>query len=114
MTVKDTMKAIKAIGCSVRRTDEREYRINVPNGTEESAYYTTDSDDALKTAWAMIKAFESKIAMDTRPRIGGLHFGDTVSFFTKGEERKVTGQVTRVVHGEYPNPPHSRVVNQAG
>ena len=36
-----------------------------------------------------------------RACIGGLHKGDTVSFFTQGEERKVTGVVTKLVFGEH-------------
>lgn len=36
-----------------------------------------------------------------RPVIGGIHQGDTVTFFTQGEARKVTGRVTALVFGTH-------------
>lgn len=53
MNVKDTAKAIKALGPSCRRQDG-EWRINIAPYREETAYYTDDADDALATAQRMV------------------------------------------------------------
>jgi hypothetical protein len=53
MTVTETMKRIRALGMTVRYRD-REWRINHPKGSENTAYYTGDPDDALDTAKAMV------------------------------------------------------------
>lgn len=37
---------------------------------------------------------------NVRSHIGGLHIGDFVTFYTKGEERTVSGRVTKLVFGE--------------
>lgn len=51
MTINQTLKAIKALGLTARYNPEyQEYRINIPNGKEATAYYTNDSEDAIKTA----------------------------------------------------------------
>lgn len=56
MTVKETMKAIRALGATVSRNG-REWRVNVPNGNEATAYYTDDPEDALITAGDMIARY---------------------------------------------------------
>lgn len=56
MTVKQTIKAIRALGLTCTRTTHGEYRINLlmsNGGTEDTAYYTDDADDALGTAQFM-------------------------------------------------------------
>ena len=53
--VQQTMKAIRAFGLVVSRTDG-EWRINTPKGSEANAYYTTDNDEALAKAEEMYSA----------------------------------------------------------
>lgn len=59
MTIQSTKKRIRALGMSVRYSDG-EYRVNYPNGTEGSAYYTPDGHDAYLTALQMKQHRESK------------------------------------------------------
>jgi hypothetical protein len=69
MNSSETMKAIKALGLTVARTDG-EWRINytkLPGMThdrEATAYYTEDNDDALGTAKAMAEWPEFKLPGD--------------------------------------------------
>jgi hypothetical protein len=53
MTVKKTLTAIRALGANVRYSDG-EYRVNIPRGTESTAYYTDDAVDAYGTAKLMM------------------------------------------------------------
>jgi hypothetical protein len=53
MNVQQTRQAIRALGLSVVRVDG-EWRINLPNGKEATAYYTSCNEDALGTARAMV------------------------------------------------------------
>lgn len=57
VTQKQALSAIRSLGCSVRVVD-REYRVNVPGGTEGTAYYTTDANDAVQTARLMIARYK--------------------------------------------------------
>jgi len=54
MNVKQIKEAINELDLSARYRDG-EWRINyrAPHGTEATAYYTQDNDDALATAKAM-------------------------------------------------------------
>jgi hypothetical protein len=52
MNTAQTMAAIRALGLAVVRHDG-EWRINHRGGSEDTAYYTTDNDDALGTAQLM-------------------------------------------------------------
>jgi Flp pilus assembly protein TadD len=52
LTIQQTQQAIRALGLSVVRTDG-EWRINLNNGSEATAYCTSDNDDALATARAL-------------------------------------------------------------
>lgn len=52
MNVKQTRAAIRALGLSATRTDG-EWRVAFSFDNEATAYYTTDNDDALRTAAAM-------------------------------------------------------------
>jgi hypothetical protein len=52
MNTTQTMAAIRALGLAVARHDG-EWRINHRGGSEDTAYYTTDNDDALGTARLM-------------------------------------------------------------
>ncbi len=55
MTVKATLTAIRATGATARFLDG-EYRVNVPDGDENTSYYTDDAQDAILTAAAMTAA----------------------------------------------------------
>jgi hypothetical protein len=52
-TVSDTKAAIRATGAGVKYQDG-EWQVNVPRGTEATAYYTNDPEDATATARAMM------------------------------------------------------------
>jgi hypothetical protein len=55
MSIKQTIWAIHALGLTCIRTHYGEYRVNfpAPQGTEGTAFYTEDADDALATARVM-------------------------------------------------------------
>jgi hypothetical protein len=57
-TVAETLAAIRATGATARRR-EGEWRVNLPDGSEATAYYTDDADDAVQTARAMMDAQRS-------------------------------------------------------
>lgn len=52
MNQKAMMKQIRKLGLSVSKTDG-EFRVNYRGGSEETAYFTNDCQDALATAIAM-------------------------------------------------------------
>jgi hypothetical protein len=41
---------IKSLGFTFKKTDYNEYRINIKGGSEDTAYYTNDLQDAIDTA----------------------------------------------------------------
>jgi hypothetical protein len=56
-TVKDAMFRIRQMGLTVSRTEHGEFKVNLPvthGGTEDTAYYTCDAQDAINTAAAMM------------------------------------------------------------
>lgn len=54
MTIKQALAEIRAIGMKARYdSSTKEFRVNTPNGTEATAYYTDDRYDAIGTAKAM-------------------------------------------------------------
>jgi len=55
MTLKTAKEICKQYGCTLRH-DNGEYRVNFRNGSEATAYYTNDIEDACFTARAMFKA----------------------------------------------------------
>lgn len=56
MTKKEVKAAIKAAGATAKWDAELgEWRVNVPGGSERTAYYTPDDDDAIGTAKLMMK-----------------------------------------------------------
>jgi hypothetical protein len=55
MTSKEVEQAIRALGLAVTRVDGK-WRINYRGGKEATAYYTTDDDDAMGMATAMVVA----------------------------------------------------------
>jgi len=60
LTHKQTLTAIRKTGASVRYSSEYgEYRVNVPGGTEGTAYYTDDRADAIGTAKVMMQRYHS-------------------------------------------------------
>ena len=50
----DAIAAIRATGASAKYQDG-EWRVNVPGGSEATAYYTNDADDAINTARRMME-----------------------------------------------------------
>jgi len=46
LTVRDTLAAIRSLGCTARRTDG-EWRVRMPDG---GTYFTDDAADAIATA----------------------------------------------------------------
>lgn len=54
LTVLATKDEIRATGCTARYKDG-EWRVNLPGGTEATAYYTNDGDDAIATARCMAR-----------------------------------------------------------
>jgi len=50
MTLVQAKQIAKDLGFTLTTTVHDEYRINRKGGTEASAYYTNDLDDALSTA----------------------------------------------------------------
>ncbi len=58
VTQKHALTAIRKLGASVRYSSEwGEYRVNVPGGTEGTAYYTDDAQDAIQTAKVMMQRY---------------------------------------------------------
>jgi hypothetical protein len=55
MTSKEVEQAIRALGLAVTKV-EGKWRINYRGGKEATAYYTTDDDDAMGMATAMVVA----------------------------------------------------------
>jgi hypothetical protein len=55
MTSKEVEQAIRALGLAVTKLDGK-WRINYRGGKEATAYYTTDDDDAMGMATAMVVA----------------------------------------------------------
>lgn len=52
MTMAQAKAILRAVGLSIRLRDG-EYRVNYANGSEATAYYTNDRDDAVNTGLAM-------------------------------------------------------------
>lgn len=55
LTVAMVRQSLKRIGVTIRKNQFGEYRVNLaaPHGNEQTAYYTTDLQDALATGHAM-------------------------------------------------------------
>jgi len=53
VTQKQALASIRSMGAKVTVRD-KEYRVNVPGGTEGTAYYTSDANDAVGTARQMM------------------------------------------------------------
>lgn len=49
-SLKQLRAILECVDMRVKKTDCGEYRVNFPNGTEASAYYTNDATDAIYTA----------------------------------------------------------------
>ena len=59
ITLNEAMRQIRAMGLTVSRTQYHEFRINLrpeSGGTVDSAYYVTDTEDAIQTARMMALA----------------------------------------------------------
>lgn len=64
MTRKEVIAAIRATGCSAKFVPTGEWRVVPPGGNEDSAYYTTDADDAIATARDMGKRHDDAIVAE--------------------------------------------------
>jgi hypothetical protein len=62
----DAMSAIREMGAKARFRDG-EWIVNVPGGTENTAYYTNDPEDAIATARHMMQQHHSHARMATSP-----------------------------------------------
>ena len=73
--------SIEAMGMKVTRGMGGEYRVNFPGGTEDTAYYTDDAQDAIGTArlmvWTRLRAETVASDMDTQ---GGSHADAVVAW----------------------------------
>lgn len=58
MNLKDVKKQLSAIGVTIKTIEGTEYRINFKGGSEASAYYTDDLEDALITGKVMAERQE--------------------------------------------------------
>lgn len=68
-TYKQARDAIHDVGCTIRRTQCDEWRVNLVGGTEATAYYAGSLDDAVNTARAMAKPAELATDCNGRPMI---------------------------------------------
>lgn len=55
LTIKELREALKTLGCTLQIRDG-EYRVNIKGGSEATAYYTDDREDALDTARFMVES----------------------------------------------------------
>jgi hypothetical protein len=55
LTMKHARATLAPLGMTIKRTEWEEFRVNVANGREETAYYATDLEDALLTGIEMAK-----------------------------------------------------------
>jgi len=53
MTLQSAATMLRFWGCTIRKQDG-EYRVNLKGNSEDSAYYTNDIIDAVKTASLII------------------------------------------------------------
>lgn len=63
MTNKELKAKLSAVGVSVKY-DEGEYRVCVRGGSEATAYYTNDKEDAYHTGLAMAAKRDEKVSAD--------------------------------------------------
>lgn len=63
MTKREAKDRVKAMGLTCRYTPEGELRVNYRGLDEATAYYTTDAEDAVKTAGAMAHARPAQSAI---------------------------------------------------
>jgi hypothetical protein len=53
MTIQHVRNKLRALGLSFRKTEAGDFRVNLSEGTEATAYYTDCLVDALQTGVAM-------------------------------------------------------------
>lgn len=68
MTNATVKREVKAVGLVATRTECDEWRVNYRGGSEATAYYTDDADDAVATARAMSHAQSETTAACVRSR----------------------------------------------
>lgn len=52
MNIKDAKKVLATVGVTIKRVDD-EFRVNFVNGSESTAYFTDDLEDAIATGLKM-------------------------------------------------------------
>ena len=58
LTVADVKKELKDLGLTLTKSEDDEFVVNFAKGKEDTAYYTSDLEDALSTGKAMAKKGE--------------------------------------------------------
>lgn len=53
LTLKAAQQLAREAGCTLKANQFDEYRVNLRHGSEATAYYTSDLNDAVNTARAM-------------------------------------------------------------
>lgn len=71
LTIAAAKKQINEMGFSFRKTDSGDFRVNIYNGTEDTAYYTNDLQDAIDTAkhMATMNVGTAKTDCDLTPAV---------------------------------------------
>ena len=96
-TLADAKKELASIGISIRKEDD-EYRVNFKGGTEDTAYYTDDLDDAVGTGKLMAKEKKESAKAENKniielPEEVSIELEDRTVVLEKGERIEVMGKV---------------------
>lgn len=66
--IKQVMKLLRPLGLVLKKNEHDEFRLNYRGGSEETAYYTDDIDDAVHTAWEMALAHATRTKTRRHPK----------------------------------------------
>lgn len=67
MKFQEVRRLLMLLGITIKRTYGEEYRVNLKGGSEATAYYTPDLDDAYGTGVGMAEYLKRKTdELDTR------------------------------------------------
>jgi hypothetical protein len=75
MSQKQAFLIIRSYGLTVNKK-WGEYRVNYKNGTEDSAFYTDDLEDAVNTAKLMYEGITVKKTIEVDPVLNILVYGE--------------------------------------
>jgi hypothetical protein len=65
LSIQSVIAVVKSFGMTCAwKPDTREYRVNFKGGSEDSAYYTQDGQDAIDTARILARSAELKVWLD--------------------------------------------------